>query len=123
MGLISFRFLAFFIALLFAYYLLPAKHQWKVLLAGSLLFYVLGNPVYIIFIIISIVSTWYLMRNPVKRNFMLTIAINLGLLIVFKYSVNLGVRDLIAPLGISVYTFMTLGYAHDCYDIVILMHN
>ncbi|MCR4922795.1 MAG: hypothetical protein K5931_02170, partial [Lachnospiraceae bacterium] len=27
-----------------------------------------------------------------------------------------GVRDLIIPLGISFYTFMTLGYAHDCYD-------
>jgi D-alanyl-lipoteichoic acid acyltransferase DltB (MBOAT superfamily) len=47
---------------------------------------------------------------------MLTIVINLGLLIIFKYSVNLGVRNLIAPLGISFYTFMTLGYAHDCYD-------
>ncbi|MBQ7463798.1 MAG: MBOAT family protein, partial [Lachnospiraceae bacterium] len=41
---------------------------------------------------------------------------NLGILILFKYSVNLGVKDLAAPLGISYYTFMTIGYAHDVYD-------
>lgn len=115
MSLISFRFAAFFIAMLLAYYLLPAKHQWKVLLAGSLLFYVLANPVYIIFILISIISTWALMRDPVKSHFLLTVAINLGLLIFFRYSVYVGIHDLAVPLGISFYTFMTLGYAHDCY--------
>ena len=116
MSLISFPFFIFMCCLLAAYYKAGEKHQWKILLIGSAFFYLCSNPLYIIFIIISIVSTWYLMRNPVKRNFMLTIAINLGLLIIFKYSVNLGVHDLIAPLGISFYTFMTLGYAHDCYD-------
>ena len=116
MNLISLPFLIFICCLLGAYYNAGEKHQWKVLLAGSAFFYFCSNPVYIIFIIISIVSTWTLMRNPAKKNFMLTIAINLGLLIVFKYSVNLGVRNLIAPLGISFYTFMTIGYAHDCYD-------
>lgn len=116
MSLISLPFLIFMCCFLGIYYKVGEKHQWKVLLIGNAIFYICSNPVYIIFIIISIVSTWYLMRNPIKRNFMLTIAINLGLLIIFKYSVNLGVRDLAAPLGISFYTFMTLGYAHDCYD-------
>jgi D-alanyl-lipoteichoic acid acyltransferase DltB (MBOAT superfamily) len=116
MNLISLPFFIFMCCFLCAYYKSGEKQQWKVLLIGNAFFYVYSNPVYIIFIIISIVSTWYLMRNPIKRNFMLTIAINLGLLIIFKYSVNLGVRNLIAPLGISFYTFMTLGYAHDCYD-------
>lgn len=116
MSLISLPFFIFMCCFLAAYYCAGEKNQWKVLLTGNAIFYIWSNPVYIIFIAISIVSTWYLMRDPVKRNFMLTIAVNLGLLIAFKYSVNLGVRDLIAPLGISFYTFMTLGYAHDCYD-------
>ena len=53
------------------------------------------------------------MRNPVKSHFIWTIVINLGLLIIFKYSVNFGVHDLIAPLGISFYSFAALGYVID----------
>lgn len=116
MSLISAPFFIFMLCLLGAYYNAGEKHQWKVLLIGSAFFYFCSNPVYIIFIIISIVSTWYLMRNPIKSHFIWTIVINLGLLIIFKYSVNFGIHDLIAPLGISFYTFITLGYAHDCYD-------
>lgn len=115
MSLISAKFAIFFIVLLLAYYLLPKKYQWKVLLIGSLVFYVLANPVYIIFILISIFSTWALMKNPTKGHFLLTLAINLGLLIFFRYSVYVGFEDIIVPLGISFYTFMTIGYAHDCY--------
>ncbi len=116
MSLISAPFFIFMLCLLGAYYNAGEKHQWKILLIGSAFFYFCSNPIYIIFIIISIVSTWYLMRNPIKSHFIWTIVINLGLLIIFKYSVNFGIHDLIAPLGISFYTFMTLGYAHDCYD-------
>ena len=116
MSLISIPFLVFISVLIVIYYIIGEKHQWKVLLIGSAFFYAYANPVYIIFIVISIVSTWYLMRDPTKRHLIWTIVINLGLLIVFKYSVNFGVHDLTAPLGISFYTFMTLGYALDCYD-------
>ena len=116
MSLVSLKFVIFVALLLLLYYKVPAAHQWKILLSGSLLFYVLANPVYIIFIAISIVSTWALMRNPKKSHFILTLLINLGLLIFFRYSVYIGIHDLIVPLGISFYTFMTIGYAHDCYD-------
>lgn len=115
MSLISFKFVIFMAVLLVTYYLVPGRHQWKILLVGSLLFYVLANPVYIIFIAISIISTWALMRNPKKSHMVWTIVINLGLLVFFRYSVYVGIRDLIVPLGISFYTFMTIGYAHDCY--------
>ena len=116
MSIVSLTFLVFVLILLVLYYVTGKDHQWKILLAANAVFYLFAGPIYIIFIVISIVSTFYLMRNPIKRNFMLTIAVNLGLLIVFKYIVNFGVHDLAAPLGISFYTFMTLGYAHDCYD-------
>ncbi len=102
--------------LLTVYYLVPGKHQWKVLLAASLCFYVFAKPVYIIFILTSIAVTWYLMRKPTRARLIWTIVINLGILIVFRYSVYFGIHDLLVPLGMSFYTFMTLGYALDCYD-------
>ena len=116
MSLISPEFFLLMCVLLSGYYRVGEAHQWKLLLAASFLFYFCANPVYIIFIIISIVSTFLLMKNPTKAHFIWVIVINLGILIIFKYSVNFGIHDLIAPLGISFYTFMTIGYAHDCYD-------
>ena len=115
MSLISAKFAIFLLVLLLVYYIVPREDQWKVLLAASLIFYVLAKPIYIVFILISIISTWALMRNPTKLRFILTLLINLGLLIFFRYSVYVGIHDLIVPLGISFYTFMTIGYAHDCY--------
>ena len=116
MSLISFSFLIFFCIVFFIYYKAGSDHQWKVLLVASLIFYAWAKPVYIVFLLISIVSTFYLMRNPVKSHLRLTIFINLGLLIFFRYSVYFGLHDIIVPLGISFYTFMTLGYALDCYN-------
>ena len=116
MNLISAAFPVFLCVLLTLYYRVGERDQWKVLFVGSLFFYCWSNPVYIIFILISVFSTFFLMRNPKKSHFLLVIAINLGILIGFKYSINFGIRDLAAPLGISYYTFMTIGYAHDCYD-------
>ncbi len=115
MSLISLTFIIFMIALLFAYYLVPAKAQWAVLLIFSLVFYMWARPAYVVFIAISVVATWALMRKPSKARWYLTLAVNLGILIVFRYSIYVGIHDLIVPLGISFYTFMTLGYAHDCY--------
>ncbi|MCR4739428.1 MAG: hypothetical protein K5886_04100 [Lachnospiraceae bacterium] len=116
MSLISIPFIVFCIILLITYYRIDGKHQWKVLLAFSLLFYLWAGPFRIIFILISIVSTWYLMKDPKRSHFIAVILINLGILIVFRYSFLAGIHDLFIPLGISFYTFMTIGYAHDCYD-------
>lgn len=115
MSLISISFIIFMLILLIVYYTVPSVHQWKVLLCAGLLFYLWAKPIYIVFITVSIVSTWALMRNPSKPRWILTLVINLGILIVFRYSIYFGIHDLIVPLGISFYTFMTIGYAHDCY--------
>ncbi len=116
MSLVSLPFFIFMCVLLLLYYKAGLKNQWKVLLLAGLFFHAWSNPYLIIFLLISIIATWKLMLNPVKSHFIWVIVINLGILIIFKYSVNLGVKDLAAPLGISYYTFMTIGYAHDCYD-------
>ncbi len=116
MSLISFRFAIFLIILLLVYYNVPRTRQWQVLLAGSLLFYFLANPVCLLILSVSIISTWGLMRNPVKSHFVITLVINLALLIIFRYNTYFGMHGIIVPLGISFYTFMTIGYAHDCYE-------
>ena len=114
MSLISFPFLVFIIILLIVYYRIDPKHQWKVLLLGSIVFYAWVRPYYVIFIAVSIICTWALMRKPSKSHWIMTLIVNLGILIVFRYSIYFNVHSLIVPLGISFYTFMTLGYAHDC---------
>ncbi len=116
MSLISLSFAIFLILLLLVYYRVDGRHQWKVLLCGSLVFYAFAGPQYLIFILISIIGTWALMRKPVLSHLLLTIALNLGILIFFRYGGYVGLNSLIIPLGISFYTFMTLGYALDCYD-------
>lgn len=116
MSLISFQFIIFLSIVLIIYYKIQKGSQWKVLLASSLVFYAWANPLYIIFIVISIISTFFLMREPTKTRLRLTVGINLGLLVFFRYSVYFGLHDIIVPLGISFYTFMTLGYALDCYN-------
>ncbi len=116
MSLISLAFLLFFIILCIVYYLVEGKHQWKVLLIGSIVFYAFAGLFCLVFISISVVITWFFMRKPDKPHLLITLAINLGILIAFRYSIYFGIHDLIIPLGISFYTFMTLGYALDCYD-------
>ena len=116
MSLISLTFLIFMIVLLIAYYMVPVGRQWGVLLLFSLAFYMWVHPYCVIFLGISVIATWYLAKKQSRTAWLLTLAINLGILIVFRYSIYFGVHDLIVPLGISFYTFMTLGYAHDCYQ-------
>ena len=113
MSIISFPFLIFIIILLITYYGINPQHQWKVLLICSIVFYAWVRPIYIVFIAVSIVSTWALMKKPSRSRWIMTLIVNLGILIVFRYSVYFNIHSLIVPLGISFYTFMTLGYAHD----------
>lgn len=89
------------------------------LLAGSLLFYAWGEPVYIVLMLFSTVSDYLhgmlIEKNRGKRKafyFLLSsLTINLAMLGFFKYSgVNLPL-----PIGISFYTFQTMSYVIDVY--------
>lgn len=101
------------------YFAVPVKYQWKTLLIISLVFYAFANPVYLPFLLISIITTHFLMLKPKKTRLAAVLVINLGLLVYFRYNFIPGFHSLIVPLGISFYTFMTLGYALDVYNEVI----
>ncbi len=58
MSFVSFSFWGFLLILLLLYYLLPKRFQWMLLLIGSFVFYAFAGPKYLIYIVITIVSTW-----------------------------------------------------------------
>lgn len=165
MNLLSLQFLVFGIVLVIAFYAVPKRFQWWVLLIASMLFYSVSGIKNVIFIMITATSTFlatnwmqsisekekawlkenkatvskeeksrYKAGNKTRRKaiFIITLLLNIGLLCVFKYlhfviaqinaiiSVAGGtpVQDifqLIIPMGISFYTFQTVGYLTDVY--------
>ena len=105
------------------------------LLTMSLLFYAYGEPKYIVLIIASIIINYMggigfaVFKNNFIHKITLTIVVmlNLGLLFYFKYfdfgistvnslfSLNLPLKEIILPIGISFYTFQGLSYVIDVY--------
>lgn len=55
----SYEFIGFVIVLFILYYLIPKKGQWILLLLGSLVFYYLVNPWYLIFILTTSVTIYF----------------------------------------------------------------
>jgi len=137
----SLSFLAFF-ALVLTLHRLP--FSWRVkkvnLLWASYLFYAAWNPPFVALIALSTVADWFAAnaiaraREPWRRRLWLgvSLTLNLGILGFFKYggfllqsfvrlTAGLGIAfhplqlDLVLPLGISFYTFVTLSYTLDVY--------
>ena len=63
----SYEFLGFIAVLFCAYYLVPKKWQWPLLLAASYLFYFIAGPVYLVYIAITTVTT-FLAARLIERN-------------------------------------------------------
>lgn len=137
--LFLFRFLP---CVLVIYLIAPGcfKNTWKnlVLFLASLVFYAWGEPVYIVLMLFSTVvdyingglAGYFINRN--KKNaakffVFLSAVINLSLLGVFKYAgfatgiwngisgMDIKVKELALPIGISFYTFQTMSYTIDIY--------
>ncbi len=152
-----------FIALIFVlYYIVPKSWQWKLLLVASYIFYFLADPRYLLFILTTTVSTYFVsmkletvnketetyikehkaeLSREEKKAYkakmkarkwnwlLLCLVFNIGILSVTKYTnfvlTNIdnllggnGVLqpiDMIVPMGISFYTFQTMGYIIDVY--------
>jgi alginate O-acetyltransferase complex protein AlgI len=141
MAFTSFNFLIFFPIVALLFYLTPTKWRWIILLTASLFFYINIKPVYVLLLTGVILSTYVFTRlisnteNESRRTLYLVCNIILVLfpLILFKYfpAFNdemiqlLGKWNLrwplpeikyMLPIGISFYTFMTIGYTIDVYN-------
>ena len=152
----SWAFLLFLAVLFLSYYLIPKKLQWVLLLVANLVFYACAGLGGLVFICLTICSTYAATRliartrerrqaafkacsatlsreekkgykNKTKHMtrtwLVLCLAFNFGILAVLKYAgffVSIFSREgaltfssLILPMGISFYTFQTMGYLID----------
>ena len=121
---------------LFIYYMAPRKFRNLVFFIASLIFYAWGEPIYIIIMLFSTFFDYFnglaieKHRDNKKVSKMILInslIINLGILVFFKYAdffisninnllnLNIPLKNLPLPLGISFYTFQTLSYTIDVY--------
>lgn len=161
----TFEFLAFLVAVLVVYYIVPKKVQWVVLLVASYAFYLLDGVAQVAYIVGSTAITYtaaMIMQNKrdkykkklaelgaqgeisredkqamkkavgteIHRVQVIAVLIELAVLVAVKYlNFMLGVADsvvglftdsfsistinILVPLGISFYTFMSIGYIID----------
>ena len=132
-----FAFLPIFLIL---YYCSPAKYRNGLLFMGSLVFYGIGEPLYLCLIICSVLVNLGIglfidrsERLSGKRLWLITgLLYNFGLLFFFKYTnffleningvlklchsgTQLKLLELTLPLGISFYTFQIVSYIVDVY--------
>ncbi len=122
-----------------AYFLSPKKLKNAVILAGSIAFYAWGAPKFIFVILGTTLIDFFVVRamwaaevlRKRKALLLLSVMVNLGLLVYFKYSNffvenfnyllhQAGIKEmawtkLVLPIGISFYTFETLTYVVDVY--------
>ncbi len=112
----SFLFLCGFLPAVFVLHTVIRNTKARnVLLAiASLVFYALGEPVYIVLLLLSVTVNYFIGLSLGKKRsrLILTLAVvfNIGLLVIFKYT---GYFTL--PVGISFYTFQILSYVIDVY--------
>ena len=158
----SYEFIGFYALLFVLYYLVPKTWQWKLLLLASYVFYFIADPRYLIFILTTTVSTYFvsmkleeingasdaylkehkkeLSREEKKaykaavkakkwRWLLICLIFNIGILSITKYTnfvihnINnllggtgvISPIDMIVPMGISFYTFQSMGYIIDVY--------
>ena len=131
----SLSFLFLFFPLVFILYIAVPNWTYRniLLIVASLLFYAWGEPVYVFLLLFSVAVNWLLALAISKRAtggkalLAAAVLLNIGLLVVFKYSgflvetVNglfslaLPVPAVRLPIGISFFTFQTLSYVIDVY--------
>ena len=125
---------------LLIYYVMPLKGRNLMLFLLSMVFYGFGEPTYILVMLFSVTVAYltgfpigkYRETSPKKAKFwlILSVCLNLGMLVFFKYTnfilENLALIPLPAgvpepidgltlPIGISFYTFQIMSYSIDLY--------
>ncbi|MDB5827338.1 MAG: hypothetical protein JWQ73_1558 [Variovorax sp.] len=136
----SFEFFAFFAAFLLVYFASPFRYRPWILLVASYVFYMSWEPKFVLLLLLTTLvdfSTALVMANSgkphVRKLAMVTaLTLNFGILIVLKYgrflvenveavahSAGMGGHwnfvQFVLPVGISFYTFQSVGYTLDVY--------
>ncbi len=136
----SIAFFYFFLIVVILYFLTPHHYRWMVLLIASFYFYASVNIQATLLLVISIVSIYLASlqiektsNDKIKKIYLLgCISVNLGMLILFKYtdflflnvnaissrlmwSLELSYLEFLLPIGISFYVFMAISYIIDVY--------
>ena len=130
----SILFIYYFIPLLLIiYFIVPSKFKNLVLLLFSLLFYFLGEPKYVIILILSCIINYIIskkMDSSKHRKALLIISLvyNIGQLLIFKYTdffidnfnnilnTKIPFMYIVMPIGISFFTFQIIAYIVDVYN-------
>lgn len=122
------------------YYLFPHRWRWGLLLAASYFFYIIWRYEFVLILITATIASYYSAikmgqapdKKARKKYLAITLIVNLGMLICFKYlgffsdivnklsGITTGTAiipyfGILLPIGISFYTFQTVGYALDVY--------
>ena len=125
----------FLAAVLPIYFIAPQRLKNHVLLVASLIFYLFGEPICVILLIISSLNDWlhslYIEAHRGTRGakvaLISSIIVNLGLLGFFKYAdffigtintilgTDIPLLGIPLPIGISFFTFQTMSYTIDVY--------
>lgn len=128
----SISFLYYFLpTIIILYFITPKKYRNYILLIFSIIFYMYGEPKYVILMLVEILVAYFgallIDKYKSKEIFLITIIIHIGLLCVFKYTdlfigtinsifkTNISFLNITLPIGISFYTFQILSYVIDVY--------
>ena len=132
----SLHYIVFLFLIILAYWNIPHKYRWILLLIGSYYFYMCWRVEYIVLIILSTGVDYYCGRKmgqisiKKKRKPYLYISLlsNLSILFFFKYAnffttnlnevtgTSIPILKVLLPMGISFYTFQTMSYSIDIYN-------
>lgn len=126
----------FLLTVIVIYRIVPKKLKNLVLFVSSLIFYAWGEPVYVMLMLFSIVANYLFGltihanasdKSIQKKVLKVSAIVNLGLLVIFKYTdffigcinvlplIEIPKTNLALPIGISFYTFQAMSYVIDVY--------
>ena len=134
----SLEYMVFLPSVAILYFIIPHRFRWFLLLGASCFFYMSLVPYFILFISVTIINDYtagrLIEKFPQKKKLLLleSLIVNIGILFVFKYynffvdniavflammkmSVSMPVLKIIMPVGLSFYTFKSIGYVLDVY--------
>jgi D-alanyl-lipoteichoic acid acyltransferase DltB (MBOAT superfamily) len=135
----SISYLTFLLIVVFAFWMLPPRWRQKLMLISSIAFYALWRIEFVFLVAFSAFVDYFLSlkinatKQPARRlaYMLLSISTNLGLLAYFKYTYFIlgnvalltgfrgelfsAVGNIVLPLGISFYTFLSISYTLDVY--------